>query len=87
MSNLRIAGGPWRHILILIGLFGLLFTAAPAAAVDLTDGIRFGAFSIHPSLLTSVKYIDNVYFLPNDYELYFLRKQRLFLFGGRDSQR
>jgi hypothetical protein len=52
-------------LLVLAGLGG----AAPALAQQATptDGIRFGAFSIHPSLYTALRYSDNVYFVPTDY--------------------
>ena len=52
---------------IVLLLAGLSFFISPASAYDVTDGIRFGAFSIHPSILTAVRYVDNIYFLPNDY--------------------
>ncbi|MCL4195745.1 MAG: hypothetical protein KJZ87_28675, partial [Thermoguttaceae bacterium] len=38
------------------------------AAFEETDGIRFGAFSLHPSAYTAIRYVDNIYFVPNDYE-------------------
>jgi len=46
----------------------VLCAAGPSLAQDLTDGIRFGAFSIHPSLYTAMRYNDNVYFVPNNYQ-------------------
>lgn len=42
--------------------------AASYAAFEETEGVRFGAFSIHPSVYTSIRYVDNIYFVPNDYE-------------------
>ncbi len=51
-------------------LVAVVLAAAPAFAQHTrqeTDGIRFGAFSIHPSLLTAFRYNDNVYFVANDY--------------------
>lgn len=38
------------------------------AAFEETDGIRFGAFSLHPSAYTAIRYVDNIYFVPSDYE-------------------
>lgn len=50
----------------------LLCVLTPSVAtaqqgVPQTDGVRFGAFSIHPSMYTAVRYVDNIYFVPNDY--------------------
>ncbi|MDP8222708.1 MAG: hypothetical protein P9L99_05055 [Candidatus Lernaella stagnicola] len=49
-------------------LFVVLLLAGPAWAQQETDGIRFGAFSIHPSLFSALRYNDNVYFVRNDYQ-------------------
>jgi hypothetical protein len=59
-----------RRIIALFFVFlaGGLFAAVPAGAqFQETEGIRFGAFSIHPSVYTALRYSDNVYFLPTDY--------------------
>jgi len=40
---------------------------APSFAQEDTGGIRFGAFSIRPSLYTALRYNDNIYFVPDDY--------------------
>lgn len=44
-----------------------LVAAGPVGAQGLTDGVRFGSFSIHPSMYTSLRYDDNVYFVPDNY--------------------
>lgn len=55
-----------KLLIFLITL--VVFKALPIhAQVAETDGIRFGAFSIHPSLFTAMRYNDNVYFVPNNY--------------------
>lgn len=60
-----------RTVSIMLLLAGAMvacaWMATPAHAQQQTDGIRFGAFSIHPSLFTALRYNDNVYFVPNDY--------------------
>lgn len=59
----------FRHIGLIALLFAIMLAPATAfGQFDATDGIRFGPFSIHPSVLASVRYVDNIYFLPNDYE-------------------
>ena len=63
---MRVLWGPLRKSWIV--LLGLILLAGPSSALDVTDGIRFGAFSIHPSVQTAVRYVDNIYFLPNDYK-------------------
>ncbi len=62
------------------GYAKILLVAAAALAVVVTtamsayaqdqepvNGIRFGAFSIHPDLYTALRYNDNVWFEPNNY--------------------
>ncbi len=56
---------PFVLIVALAALGALL--AAPARAQEPTDGIRFGAFSIHPSLYAALRFNDNIYFLPYGY--------------------
>ncbi len=62
MSNRRSLLRLLLFFVIGIGLF-----PGSIGAFDNTDGIRFGAFSIHPAIFTSIRYVDNIYFLPNDY--------------------
>jgi hypothetical protein len=59
-----------KRPLYVFALLALVATlAAPAHAQQQeTDGVRFGAFSIHPSLFTAMRYNDNVYFVANDYQ-------------------
>lgn len=45
----------------------ILCAAGSSFAEELTEGIRFGVFSIHPSMYTALRYDDNVYFVPNNY--------------------
>jgi len=56
---------PIRVTLILF--FCILLIPVWAAAQEMGEGIRFGAFSLHPSLYTAMRYNDNVFFLPNNY--------------------
>ena len=55
-------------IAIFIALLGILFFPGQGNTFDTTDGIRFGVFSIHPSVLASIRWVDNIYFVPNDYK-------------------
>ena len=65
-----------RYSVPLFVFCGLLvLSAAPAAAQGVigpgfptTDGIRFGAFSIHPSLYEAMRYEDNIFFVPTNYK-------------------
>ncbi|MCZ7585322.1 MAG: hypothetical protein M5R36_19400 [Deltaproteobacteria bacterium] len=41
---------------------------ATASSFEETEGIRFGSFSIHPSVFTSLRYVDNIYFVSTNYE-------------------
>ncbi|MBZ0271415.1 outer membrane beta-barrel protein [bacterium] len=53
------------------GVFCVLFAATlvgDAHAFEESEGMRFGAFSLHPSVYTSIRYVDNIYFVPTDYE-------------------
>ena len=54
-------------LLCLATAAALVLIPTESEAVDLTDGIRFGAFSIHPALASHIRYVDNVYFVPNNY--------------------
>jgi len=37
------------------------------AQYEETEGIKFGSFSIHPSIVTGMRYVDNIYFVPTNY--------------------
>jgi len=54
--------------IFLILLFFLLFPAGALAEEEESGGIRLGALTIHPSLTTAMRYEDNIYFVPDDYE-------------------
>ena len=65
-----------RYSVPLFVFCGLLvLSAAPAVAQGMgigpgfptTEGIRFGAFSIHPALYSAMRYEDNIYFVPDNY--------------------
>ncbi len=47
--------------------FMVLNLSAVAAAYEETEGIRFGFFSVHPSVYSALRYNDNIYFVADDF--------------------
>ncbi len=65
-----------RYSVSLFVLCGLLVLGATpvvaqgmgiGAGFPTTDGIRFGAFSMHPAIYSALRYEDNIFFVPDNY--------------------